>query len=113
MVDINKWPKVDMDFLKQLISLHNEIAIKEKEEKEFDLFIMANKEKINNPDYLQVFAERVQITTDYYKEHYEVCRFFYDFMQENPEWRELPFGLRTYMRLGIFEETFKEFLITT
>lgn len=111
MVDVTQWEPVDMEFMKEFLGLHNAIVMKRKSEEEFDQFVLEHKVKLNNPDYLQVFAERVQIEAEYFKNHKEVCQFFYDFMKSNPDWEGLPFGFRTYMRLGIFFDTFEEFLI--
>lgn len=106
----DQWEKVDMDFLKQFVFLHNQISFGEKDEKEFDDFVLNNKNKLNNPDYLQVFAARVRLNPDYYREHYDMCYFFYDFMQNNPDWEKLDFPFSTYLVLKIFEESFKEHL---
>lgn len=105
-----QWEKVDWDFLKQLVGLHNAISLGKKEEKTFDQFVLDNQEKLNNPDYLQVFSERMSPDADYYDEHFEMCHFFYTFMENNPDWQKLEFGLRTFIRLGVFQDTFKEYL---
>lgn len=106
------WPPIDKDLFRQLILLHNRASIGDAEsEKEFDDFVLANKSRFNNPDYLQVFAERIDpLDTDYYRTHFEMCKVFYDFMQNNSDWKKLPFSLRTYIRLGLFEDTFKKFI---
>ncbi|WP_242249164.1 hypothetical protein [Bacillus cereus group sp. BfR-BA-01328] len=105
-----KWEKVDREFFIKFINIHNEILSGNKDEKDFDEFVLKNKEKLNNPDYLQIFAERMNSTVDYFHTHFEMCQFFYSFMEDNPEWKQLPFGLRTYLRLGMFEDLFKEYL---
>ena len=105
-----KWEKVDIDFLKQMVVLHNKISLGKIEEGEFDKFVLENKEKLNNPDYLQIFSERMSPLPDYYQKHFEMCKFFYDFMVANPEWEELNFDLRTFIRLGVFQDTFKTYL---
>lgn len=110
MVDVTQWEPVDMEFMREFLGLHNAIVVKRKTEEEFDQFVLDHKEKFNNPDYLQVFAERVQIDKEYFAKHQEVCQFFYEFMKNNADWEELPFGFRTYMRLGVFSDTFEEFL---
>lgn len=105
-----QWPKVDLEFLKELVGLHNAITLEKKDEKAFDQFVLQNKEKLNNPDYLQVFSERVSPFEDYYEKHFEICLFFYTFMENNPDWQKLHFSLRTFIRLGVFQDTFKEYL---
>lgn len=105
-----QWEKVDVDLFKSLIKLHNDIVMERKKESDFDDFVLSNKERLNNPDYLQIFAERVEILDEYFEEHYEMCKFFYDFMKDNEDWCKLDFSLRTYMRLGLFEDSFEEYL---
>lgn len=105
-----QWPERDVDFFIQLVTLHNEIMLNKKEENEFDQFVLENKSRFNNPDYLEIFVERINIKKEYFKEHEEVCRFFFDFMKKNPDWKKLNFGFRTHTRLNKFEELFKEYI---
>lgn len=115
MVDFREqWPKVDWDFLKELANLHNQVSCGFKTQEDFNNFILSNKDKINNPDYLQIFAENIELfDEEFYKANFEMCKLFFDFMQSNPDWSKLSFGLRTFMRLGCFEDSFKEFLDKT
>jgi len=106
----DQWEKVDFDFFKEFLQLHNQICLGTVEENTFDEFVLKNKEKLNNPDYLQVFSERVEPSNEYFEKHMETCQFFYDFMKTNPDWTRLEFGLRTFIRLGVFEDMFEEFL---
>lgn len=105
-----QWEAVDVEFYKELIGLNNDISVGKKEEKEFSQFVLKNKEKFTNPDYLQIFAERVSLTEKYLKENEEMCTIFFTFMKENEDWKQLDFSVRTDLRLGLFEDTFKEFL---
>lgn len=110
MENKKKWPKVDKKFIRELAKLHNQIAFREKDENEFDQLVLANKEKINNPVYLDIFASRVQLTKEYFQNHLEVCKLFFEFMEGNPEWIESGFGFSTSIRLGIFQDTFSEYM---
>lgn len=105
-----QWQKVDMDFLKKLIALHNQITFNKQPESEFDKFVLDNKDKLNNPDYLQVFSERIELTKEYIGDHLEMCEFFYDFMRNNPDWQKLDFDFRSSIRLSMFEDLFAEFI---
>ena len=106
-----EWPKVDMDFMHEFIKLHNMVCVGKKMEDDMRKFVLNNKDKFNNPDYLQIFSEAVQIFDhDYYKDNHDLCKVFYDFMVSNTEWRNLDFGLRTAIRLGSFEDDFKAYL---
>ncbi|MFJ8528511.1 hypothetical protein [Bacillus sp. NPDC094106] len=109
---VEQWEKVDRQFFIEFINLNNKISSGSKEEKEFDDFVLSHTDKLNNPDYLQIFAERMVPTTDYFKEHFEMCHFFFCFMESNPDWKKLAFSLRTYLRLEMFEDLFKEYLDT-
>lgn len=104
------WPVVDFDFLKSFMILHNEIAINRKKEKEFDSFVISNKEKFNHPDYLRIFAQRVEVSASYFKRHQEVCTIFYNLMKEQPGWikEDLDFG--DFVKLGSFEDSFHDYL---
>lgn len=104
------WPNVDMDFLREFTKLHNEVAFNRKNQGEFNKFVIDNKEKLNNPDYLQVFIENCEITDKFFKENFETCKLFYDFMISNPEWKNLGYGLRTFMRLEAFEYLFEKII---
>jgi len=106
-----QWEKVDMDFMKQLIKIHNEIVVGEREENDFDKFVLENKEKFNNPDYLQVFAKRIELTDEYFAKHFEMCEFVWKFMRKNPDWKKLDFNLSDYLILGLFEDTFGTYYI--
>lgn len=106
----DQWNNVDMEFMHEMIKLHNDITFERKDENEFDNFILVNKRKFDNPDYMQVFSERVELLDEYFDEHMELCQFIYDFMQTNQDWRKLDFSFRTAIRLGMFEELFKEYL---
>jgi len=106
----DQWNKVDMEFLHEMIKLHNDINFEKKDECEFDNFILENKAKFDNPDYMQVFSERVELLDEYFDEHLELCQFIYDFMQANQDWRKLEFSFRTSIRLSMFEDLFKEHL---
>lgn len=88
-----------MGFFSELVELHNAVTFGEKEEKEFDKFVLENKEKFNNPEYLQIFAERMSPLPRYYDEHLEMCQFFYNFMENNPDWGNFNFNLRTFIRV--------------
>jgi hypothetical protein len=100
-----------MDFLKEFISLHNQVCVGKKTQEEFNSFVIENKDKFDNPDYLQIFSERIDLfNKDYYKENFDVCKIFYDFMVNNPDWQKLDFWLRTFIRLGTFQDEFKDFL---
>lgn len=105
-----QWEKADMDLIRKLADLHNQICMKDVDEREFDGFVLKNKERINNPDYLQIFAARISFHSEYFNEHFEMCKLFYDFMQNNPDWQKLNFGFSTLIRLGLFEDEFKEHL---
>jgi hypothetical protein len=107
---VKQWPKVDKDYLKKLISLQNGIVVGRHKENEFDDFILNDKEKFNNPDYLQVVAERVELSNDFFNEHLDLCQFIYQFMKTNSDWEKLGFGLRADMRLGMFQDLFEEYL---
>lgn len=107
-----QWEKVDREFFIEFINLHNKISSGNEDEKSFDDFVLENKDNLNNPDYLQIFAERMNPTVDYFNTHFEMCQFFYSFMESNPDWKKLSFGLRTYLRLGMFEDLFMEYLKT-
>lgn len=106
---IFQWPEVETVYLKKLISLQNNITFGHKKAHEFDEFVLNNKEKFNNPDYLQVIAERFELVDDFFEEHFELCEFVHIFMKNNPDWKNLGFGLRAHMRLGLFEELFQEY----
>ncbi len=106
----NKWPEVDINFMKEFANIHNQVALRVKTQEEFNKFVIENKEKFNNPDYLQVFALNADLVEEFYENNFEVCKIFYDFIEDNPELFELDYGLRTLMRLVIFQETFKKFL---
>ncbi|QUH21950.1 hypothetical protein [Alkaliphilus sp. B6464] len=106
-----QWPKLDWDFFKEFAKLHNEVCMKKRTQQEFSEFVIRNKEKFNNPDYLQVFSENIELfNEEFYNANYEMCKIFYDFMQKNPDWNKFDFGLKTCIRLGSFEDSFKEFL---
>lgn len=108
-----QWNKVDMEFFHQFLQLHNEVCLEEKTQADFNTFVLENKTKIDNPDYLQIFIENVRIfDKDFYKENFDMCKTFYDFMENNPDWSKLDFGFRTAIRLGSFEDDFKEYLKT-
>lgn len=100
-----QWPPVDVDFLKTLVRIHNF-----GKDEDFARFAMKHREKINNPDYLQVFIEHCTILPDYFEEYFDMCKLFYDFIKANPDLYRLPFSLRTVIRLGVFEEQFADFL---
>lgn len=110
MENKKKWPKVDEKFIRELANIHNLISFREKEAIEFDTFVLENKEKINNPIYLNIFASRIQLTKEYFQVHFEVCKLFYDFMEGNPDWMESNFGFSTLIRLGVFQDTFAEYM---
>lgn len=106
-----QWKSVDMDFFKEFISLHNQMSFGQKTQSDFNKFVIEHQEKFDNPDYLQIFAENITLfNEEFYRENLEMCKVFYNFMQNNPDWRKLPFGLRTSMRLGTFEDEFKKIL---
>lgn len=105
------WPEIDMVFFKEFLIINNMIAFRKKTQEDFNKFVIDNKEKFNNPDYMQVFAENVQLfDKEFYKANFEMCKVFYDFMQAEPGWIHLNFGLRTSIRLESFEDSFKNFL---
>lgn len=99
---------IDFDFFKQMAELHNTVSLGDKEEKEFDAFVLENKEKCKRPEILEIFSERMSPTEEYVVEHYEMCKVFFDIMKSFEDWTELEFGLRTSIRLGIFEDVFEE-----
>jgi len=109
-MSLTKNGKTDWDFFSELVELHNAVTFGEKEEKEFDKFVLENKEKFNNPEYLQIFAERMSPLPRYYDEHLEICQFFYGFMENNPDWENFNFNLRAFIRLKAFQDTFKKYL---
>lgn len=104
------WPEIDMDFFKEFVNLYNQVAFRKKTQEDFNKFVLENKDKLNNPDYLSVFSEDVELLDIFYKENFEMCKFFYDFMEETPGWIHLDYGLRTSMRLAIFQDLFKKYL---
>ncbi|PGR83527.1 hypothetical protein [Bacillus cereus] len=99
---------MDFDFFKQIANLHNAVSLGEKEEKEFDTFVLENKEKCSHPEILEVFSERMSPTEEYVTERYEMCKVFFEIMKSFEDWTELDFGLRTAIRMGIFEDVFEE-----
>lgn len=107
---VKQWEPVNMDFFKKLVQLHNAISLEKKSDNEFSDFVLSNKEKFNNPDYLQIFAEWVEITDEFFDEHIELCKFVHQFMKDNSDWTRLNFGLKTHIRLGMFEDLFEEYL---
>ena len=107
-----QWVKVDMEFFKEFAHLHNLVCFNKKTQSELNDFVLKNKEKFNNPDYLQIFAENVEVfNEDFYNENIEMCKIFFDFMESNPDWVKLDFGLRTAIRLGSFQDKFRDFLL--
>ncbi|MEC2463782.1 hypothetical protein P9X10_02545 [Bacillus cereus] len=98
------------DFLKQLSTLHNEIVLDRKQDSDFHTFILTNKEKFNNIEYLSVAMERFDLTEEYIQQNFESCKFVYDFMQENRCLALTTTGLRTGVRLGKFEDLVKDIM---
>ncbi|MGF2716770.1 hypothetical protein ACQUY5_31975 [Bacillus cereus] len=101
---------LNFDFLKQLTTLHNEIVLGRKQDSEFHSFILENKERFNNLEYLSVAMERFELTEEYIKENFESCKFVYDFMQENRFSALHTTGLRTGVRLGVFEDYIEDYM---
>ncbi|PGF05195.1 hypothetical protein [Bacillus toyonensis] len=95
---------LNFDFLKELSTLHNEIVLGRKQDSEFHSFILANKERFNNLEYLSVAMERFELSEEYIHQNFESCKFVYDFMQENRFSALNTTGLRTGIRLGMFED---------
>lgn len=108
----NPKPKIDKDFFKQLVQIHNDVAVRSKEEKEFDSFVLENKEKINHPLCLHIFEGRIRNNQEYFDDHKEVCQFFYDFMKNNPDRIETDFGFAGTIKLGTFEDFYGKYLET-
>lgn len=104
-MDIEQW-----DLMRKLVDLHNQICFKDVDEQAFDTFVLENKERMNNPDFLQIFAARISFHPEYFSEHFEMCKLFYNFMLNNPDWKKLNFGFSTLIQLGFFEDEFKEYL---
>ena len=100
----------DKELFKELAQLHNEIATKRKKENEFDELILSNKERAQHPNFLFLFAERVKSSSDYFSQHEEMCHFFYDIMKTNEQVKDMYFGLRAGIRLGMFEDLFEDYL---
>lgn len=108
---IEQWNKVDMDFLREFLSIHNKVCCKKKTQKEFNTFVLDNKDRFDNPNYLQVFVKNVVVyKKEFYEENFDMCKVFYDFMQNNPDWNKLNYGLANTVKLDCFEDDFKEFL---
>ena len=106
-----EWNQFDMDFMIELLNLHNKVYLKEKTQEDFNNLVIKNKDKIDNPNYLQVFSENVMVfNIGFYRDNFDMCKIFYDFMVNNPEWVDLDFGLGTLLRLQVFQDTFTEFL---
>jgi len=100
----------DKELFKELAQLHNEIATKRKKENEFDELVLSNKGRAQHPNFLFLFAERVSSSSDYFSQHKEMCHFFYYIMKTNEQVKEMNFGLRAGIRLGMFEDSFAEYL---
>lgn len=107
----SEWKEVNWDFFEELAKIHNLVCFKEKEIKEFNDFVLQNKEKINNPIYLNVFSEQIELHDEqFFENNFEMCKVFYDFMQENANWIKVDYGFRGTIRLKSFEDSFKNYL---
>ena len=105
-----QWNKVDNEFFNELLRLHNKHCMGRVTQEEFNTFVIENRDKIDNPDYLQIFSESISIHTEFFKENFEMCKIIYYFMVNNVEWIRLPFNLRDALRLGLFQDSFEEYL---
>ena len=96
------------EIFRNLVNLHNDIAVKRKDEFEFDNYVLSNLDLLDNPDYLQILLERIYIDDEeYFINHHELCLFIYNLILKYPECYNSDYGLRTCMRIGIFEDSFK------
>lgn len=100
----------DKELFKELAQLHNEVVTKRKEEHAFDELVLLNKERAQHPNFLHLFSERATLSTDYFSKHEEMCRFFYNIMKTNEQVKDMDFGLRGGIRLGMFEDLFADYL---
>ena len=100
-------PEVNMEFKRKFVSIHHDIAIGQMKENEFDRFVITHKEQFNHPEYLEVFAEQIELTDKYFSRHYQTCAIFFDYMMNNPSWKDFDFGVRIGMKLYSFVDKFQ------
>ncbi|UYZ39063.1 hypothetical protein OD350_28745 (plasmid) [Clostridium beijerinckii] len=106
------WNKLDVDFFRKFINLHSQLSFKKKTQSDFNKFVLDNKAKFDNPAYLKIFSEIIELSDEqFYENNYAMCKVFYDFLENNPEWNKLNWRLRIDIRLRIFQEKFKEFIL--
>ncbi|PHE64451.1 hypothetical protein COF68_06330 [Bacillus toyonensis] len=101
---------LDFDFLKQLSTIHNLVNLGDKQESEFHSFLLENKEKFNHTEYLVVAMEQFELTEEYIEKNFESCKFVYDYFKSNEDLALCTTGLRTGIRLGVFEQLVEDHL---
>lgn len=97
---------MDMIFFHDFMKVLNDLKLKVITQDDFNTFINNNKDKFNDPGYLQIFIENVEFTSEFYTTH-PFCEFFYNYMANNPTWNEFNFTEKTLNKLNKFYETFK------
>lgn len=98
------------EIFRHLANLHNSISCKRIDELEFDNYVLSNVDLLDNPDYLLILIERIDIDDDYYIVHHDLCLFIYNLILKYPDCYNNDYGLRTCLRIGLFEDSFKSYL---
>jgi hypothetical protein len=94
------------DLSRQLGKLHNQVCFKKIDQSEMYNFTIVNKEKLNHPYLVSILLENIELTTNFISENLDFCKTVKEII-ENTNFNGADMGLRSGMRLGMFNELMK------